>query len=162
MGLEVLNTFKSFQVNLAKKKNIQDLQNMVDSLFKKSRYYFDQKFQAEKINEFYKGWIEKAVLGLLDDECICLFEKEMPIGFCTIKYISSNSATIGLFGISKKYQRIGLSNYLLKNVNNILLDRGVQTLSVVTQGRNIEAQKSYQKAGFVSNSAQLWYHKWTK
>ena len=117
LGLEVLNTFKSFQVNLAKKKNIQDLQNMVDSLFK-SRYYFDQKFQAEKINEFYKGWIEKLYLGYWTTNVFVYSKKKCRL-ICTIKYISSNSATI-VYLEFQKISKIGLSNYLLKNVNNIL------------------------------------------
>lgn len=158
--LEEINLNKSFQVNLAEKKHIPDIQKMSTFFYKQSRYFFDRNFQSKKIVEFYKGWIEKAVLGLFDDECICIFDKKSPVGFCTIKYLSSNSATIGLFGISKKYQKMGLSNYLLKNVNNILFEKGIKSLSVVTQGRNIAALKSYQRAGFVSELTQLWYHKW--
>jgi ribosomal protein S18 acetylase RimI-like enzyme len=33
-------------------------------------------------------------------------------------------------------------------------------VSVVTQGRNVAAQRLYQRAGFVTASTQLWYHRW--
>jgi len=31
---------------------------------------------------------------------------------------------------------------------------------VVTQGRNLAAQRLYQRNGFVTASLQLWYHRW--
>jgi ribosomal protein S18 acetylase RimI-like enzyme len=37
---------------------------------------------------------------------------------------------------------------------------GVQRVSVVTQGRNVAAQKLYQSCGFTTCSVQLWYHWW--
>jgi ribosomal protein S18 acetylase RimI-like enzyme len=36
----------------------------------------------------------------------------------------------------------------------------VDTVTVVTQGRNIAAQALYQRRGFITQSQQLWYHKW--
>ena len=66
----------------------------------------------------------------------------------------------GLFGISKEHQKKGLANNLLSHINNILFVKGVNKISVVTQGRNISAQRAYQKAGFISKATQLWYHKW--
>jgi hypothetical protein len=31
---------------------------------------------------------------------------------------------------------------------------------VITQGRNVRAQRLYQRSGFVTASSQLWYHRW--
>ena len=35
-------------------------------------------------------------------------------------------------------------------------------VTVVTQGRNLAAQRLYQGNGFVTASLQLWYHRWFK
>ena len=131
-------------------------------MYKQSRYHFDENFSKTKINQFYEGWLEKAVLGLFDHECYCIFFNNSPVGFCTIRYTSLDHATIGLFGISKDHQNKGLSKNLLSYVNNILYDKGINKISVVTQGRNIAAQRAYQKSGFFSKRTQLWYHKWIK
>ena len=33
-------------------------------------------------------------------------------------------------------------------------------ITVVTQGRNARAQRLYQRAGFVTESVRLWFHRW--
>ena len=40
------------------------------------------------------------------------------------------------------------------------VDRRVQRLEIVTQARNTGSQSLYQKFGFRTQRAQLWYHKW--
>lgn len=149
-----------YSYNIADIKHISDLKEISNFLYKDSRYYFDSNFSKAKIDEFYEGWLEKAVLGLFDDECHCIFFNNSPVGFCTIRYNSQEDAAIGLFGISEEHQNKGLAKKLLSHVNNILFNKGINKVSVVTQGRNIGAQRAYQKAGFYSKATQLWYHKW--
>jgi ribosomal protein S18 acetylase RimI-like enzyme len=36
----------------------------------------------------------------------------------------------------------------------------ISRISVVTQGRNVLANRFYQKHGFILRSAECWYHKW--
>jgi ribosomal protein S18 acetylase RimI-like enzyme len=38
--------------------------------------------------------------------------------------------------------------------------RRIAKVNVVTQGRNVRAQRLYQKSGFATDSVMLWYHKW--
>jgi ribosomal protein S18 acetylase RimI-like enzyme len=37
---------------------------------------------------------------------------------------------------------------------------GADRVTVVTQGRNIAAQRLYQRCGFLTRSTGLWYHRW--
>jgi ribosomal protein S18 acetylase RimI-like enzyme len=39
-------------------------------------------------------------------------------------------------------------------------ERGMKDVSVVTQGRNAAAQRLYQRCGFITDSVQIWYHRW--
>jgi len=146
--------------NKAKEKDIPVLKDISIDLYKDSRYFFDTNFDINKAREFYQSWVVKAVQGTFDDECYCLYDNAQPIGFCTIKYGISDSASIGLFGLSKKYQRKGLSKKLLELVLNELINKKISRATVVTQGRNYLAQRLYQKAGFLTRSTELWYHKW--
>ena len=149
-----------FTVSLAGARDIEILKNIADNIYKTSRYFFDENFDREKVNEFYRRWVEKAVLGQYDDECYCLYFKGKVVGFCTVKYHFLHTASINLVGISKDYQTRGLARSLLGFVFNKLIDKGVSKILVVTQGRNYPAQRLYQRAGFLTKATELWYHKW--
>ena len=141
-------------------KDTPKLREMSKDIYRDSRYFFDGNFDVAKINEFYQSWVEKGVHGQYDDECWCLYDDVLPIAFCTVRYAKPESATIGLFGVDKRYQRKRLGKKLLYSVFNMLFDRGVHRIFVVTQGRNYAAQNLYQSVGFRTESTQLWYHKW--
>lgn len=144
----------------ASSKHVARLKRLTESMYKDSRYFYDGHFDVAKLNEFYANWIEKAVYGAFDDECLCLFDGDAPVGFCTVKYVGSGSANIGLFGMDPRYAGQGLGKCLLSNVFNRMIDKNVENVTVVTQGRNYAAQRLYQSVGFRTQSTQLWYHKW--
>lgn len=151
---------EGFTVLLAEARDIEALKNISGNIYQSSRYFFDENFDREKVNEFYRRWVEKAVLGQYDDECYCLYFMGNPVGFCTVKYNFLHTASINLVGISKDYQAQGLARSLLGFVFNKLIDKGVSKILVVTQGRNYPAQRLYQRAGFLTKATELWYHKW--
>lgn len=145
----------------AEQDAIVSLKEMVSGdFYKDSRYFFDGNFEIKKIDEFYQGWIEKGVLGEYDDECWCLYDNNMPVAFCTLKYAGNKRVNIGIFGIDRKYQGMGLGKKLLCCVYNMLMAKNIENIFVVTQGRNYEAQCLYQSFGFRTETTQLWYHKW--
>ncbi|MBA2735755.1 MAG: hypothetical protein H0U50_03095 [Pyrinomonadaceae bacterium] len=39
-------------------------------------------------------------------------------------------------------------------------ERNINQISVVVQGRNVKAQRLYQKNNFLTSSVELWYHLW--
>lgn len=150
----------SIRFGSAVESDIPELRKISENLYRDSRYFFDGNFEVAKVHEFFQGWVEKAVRGQFDDVCFCLFENELPIGFCTIKYNKMQSASIGLFGFATKYQGQGLATKLLYITFNHLLLKGISNINVVTQGRNYPAQRLYQSVGFKTFSTELWYHKW--
>lgn len=144
----------------AQEKDIPRLREMGEGIYRESRYYFDGRFDEQKINEFYQNWIEKGVRGTFDDCCYSLFERDKPIGFCTMRLAPGHAARIGVFGMSKDWQGRGLGRLLLNNVIKSAREQGAKTIHVVTQGRNYYAQRLYQSAGFRTYGNELWYHKW--
>ena len=81
-------------------------------------------------------------------------------GFITLKIKRPNLASIGLIGVNKNYQGNGYGSIIVKYLFYFLYKRNFKKLYVVTQGRNIKAQRLYQKNGFVIKSSEIWYHKW--
>lgn len=149
-----------FLLRKADEHDIPVLQAISKYIYKDSRYFFDNNFNREKVYDFYLGWVKKGILGQYDDECWCLCDKAIPVAFCTIKYKNSKTAAIGLVGVDVGYQSNGLGKKLMYSMFNRFVDKGIQNVFVVTQGRNYAAQRLYQSVGFRTYATQLWYHKW--
>lgn len=151
---------KDLVVRRANESDIETLIECGKDLYSTSRYYYDNNFNIEKLNEFYSSWISKAVLGTFDDYCYALCKDDLPIGFCSIKINKFNTASIGVLGINQNFSHLGFGRYMLNKVIQALFHDGVSYIDVVTQGRNYAAQRLYQRCGFITKSSELWYHKW--
>jgi ribosomal protein S18 acetylase RimI-like enzyme len=149
-----------YRFAIGTKADIPRLVDIASNQYGHSRYYFDGNFDKQKVIDFYRSWVEKAILGTFDSFSFVLYEGDNPIGFCTIREYKSHAAQIGLVGLDPAKRGSGLAFHLLENSLRELKERGVNQLQVVTQGRNYEAQRLYQRVGFVTRNVQLWYHKW--
>ena len=127
-----------------------------------SRYYFDGNFPKDKCKEFYQDWITKSVSGNFDDIVFVAEIGEEIVGFITCKRASRNLGRIGLVGVKKEKTGIGIGNVLMDAAFCWFAEQDVASIEVVTQGRNIAAQRLYQKNGFKAQKSELWYHKWMK
>jgi len=149
-------------VRKAQKKDIDALIECGKGIYYLSRYFYDGNFNIERVQDFYDGWIRKAVLGLFDDYCYALYNNGTLIGFCTINEGANGAASIGLVGVSSEYSGLGWGKYMLMQVHGLLFAEGVHYISVVTQGRNYAAQRLYQRCGYLTKKTELWYHRWAK
>jgi dTDP-4-amino-4,6-dideoxy-D-galactose acyltransferase len=157
---ERINIPEGYLIRKATKDDIGRLKKIAGNIYKLSRYYYDANFDQVKVSEFYANWIEKAVLGTFDHYTYVLCHGEAPVGFCSVREQRKNAASIGLFGMSADYSGKGLAQILLDATLQKLKENGIDYVEVVTQGRNYGAQRLYQRAGFVTKSTELWYHKW--
>ena len=141
-------------------KDISKLRKIGKDIYLDSRYYFDDNFKKSKVQEFYMNWVEKSVKKTFDDECYILLKKKNPIAYCSIKYLNNKESNIGLIGVDPEESGKGNGQIILNKVFNALYKKGIKRISVASQGRNYSAQRLYQKAGFLTSSTELWYHKW--
>jgi hypothetical protein len=150
-----------YSINKAVEADIPELEKMADSLYLDSRYYFDSNFEQPKVNEFYLGWLRKAVRGQFDDYCYVLRGTTgIPLAFCTIREDLNATVNIGLVGANSGNGFKGMGSVLLEGVLSDLRKEGWSKVVVVTQGRNYRAQRLYQRNGFLTRKTELWYHKW--
>jgi len=160
VGFASISSVRNWSFRRATKNDIPALEVMASDIYTKSRYFFDEKFEVVKAQEFYKGWVKKAVTGDFDDECWCLANGDDIGAFCSIRYVGNASAQIGLVGVQQSFAGRGMGRQMVEAVMVMLVAKGITDLVVVTQGRNYEAQNLYQSAGFRTKESQLWYHKW--
>jgi ribosomal protein S18 acetylase RimI-like enzyme len=127
-----------------------------------SRFYYDDHFSREQCGNLYEIWIEKAVH---DPRGVVLVAKisGRPVGYISCQITGGNSepqGQIGLIAVAADAQGKGLGRNLLDSALYWFAERGVKTVQVVTQGRNIRATRMYERSAFLTKTLQLWYHRW--
>ena len=103
-------------------------------------------------------WIERSCTGYAD--AVLVAERDgRPAGYITCD-LSHSYGQIGLLGVGEAWQGQHIGPALINGALHWFGERGIEWVQVVTQGRNIRAQRAYQRCGFVSAQMQLWYHRW--
>lgn len=125
-----------------------------------SRFYADRGFARDRCDELYRTWIEKSCRS----EATRVFTEGpmgRPAGYITCER-DGTAGSIGLIAVAPDRQGDGVGTRLVDAALGWFADNGVQRVTVVTQGRNVKAQRLYQGAGFRSCSVELWYHAWVQ
>jgi ribosomal protein S18 acetylase RimI-like enzyme len=125
-----------------------------------TRFYYDGNFPVERCDELYRIWIEKSCRGWAKNVLVATNQGEIE-GYITCHVNSAGSGQVGLVGVSEKAQGRGVGRALLANAIRWFSEEGVEVVSVVTQGRNVRAQRLYQRCGFTACSVELWFHRWS-
>lgn len=146
-------------VRRAKETDIPLLRQIAAKNHRDSRFYHDGKFPVERCDELYATWIEKSCRDYADTVLVADCG-EGAAGYLSCHLRKDDVGQIGLVGVSETCQGKGLGRQLLDESLRWFASAGCRKVEVVTQGRNIAAQRLYQKGGFLTGSLQLWYHWW--
>ena len=124
-----------------------------------SRFYHDTHFPRERCDELYATWIERSFRGYAD--AVLVAERDgRPAGYVTCHLNPAGVGSIGLLGVAAEARGQGVGGELVEAALAHFREHGMTRATVVTQGRNVAAQRLYQRHGFLTRSVQFWYHKW--
>ena len=123
-----------------------------------TRFYYDGHFSVEAADRLYETWIERSCTGYADAVLVAERDGQLA-GYITCD-LHDSYGQIGLLGVGEGWQGQGIGSTLINGALHWLSTRGVDKVQVVTQGRNLRAQRVYQRCGFVSAQLELWYHRW--
>ena len=125
-----------------------------------SRFAFDKNFGKIASERLYQAWIENATKGYADKIFIARCGKDgEAIGLMTCT-LQSDIANIQLAGVSLDYRKRSVGTALVQTALDWAKSEKCAKMHVVTQGRNVPAQRLYQQMGFFTKSVSLFYHKW--
>lgn len=155
-----LTQIDDLQIRESCPKDIPVLSKIAQTSYMHSRYYFDRHFSTEHCQRFYRDWIVKSTKGKFDDIVFVTLIHDQVAGFISCQKTTPNMGKIGLVGISQDFQGQGLGRHLVQKAIEWFRKENLPFVEVVTQGRNLNAQKLYQSCGFTSKRTELWYHKW--
>jgi dTDP-4-amino-4,6-dideoxy-D-galactose acyltransferase len=146
-------------VHLCTPMDVQALRAIARVSHHDSRFYHDSIFPISRCDALYETWIEKSCSGYADAVMVAEMDGE-PVGYLSCHLLGQSKGQIGLFGIKADLQERGLGRRLIDESLRWFRMQDRKEVTVVTQGRNINAQRLYQKCGFLTRSVQLWYHRW--
>jgi dTDP-4-amino-4,6-dideoxy-D-galactose acyltransferase len=126
-----------------------------------SRFYFDPGFPDERCDLLYQIWIEKSCRGEAESVLVAVDGSET-VGYVTCHLVEHKAGSIGLFAVAAHARGRGVGSRLVSAALRHLSEAGCRRVTVVTQGRNLAAQRMYQAAGFRTADVHLWYHLWSE
>jgi len=123
-----------------------------------SRFYYDRNLPDSLCDSLYETWIANSVQGYAQAVLVGEYQSQ-PAGYITC-HLSAPPGQIGVFAVAPEAQGRGLGQQLVLSALRWFQQQGVSEVTVVTQGRNVRGQRLYQKCGFSTRAAELWYHYW--
>jgi dTDP-4-amino-4,6-dideoxy-D-galactose acyltransferase len=127
-----------------------------------SRFYHDRHFDRRRCDALYAGWIETSCADPAGVVLVAAAADPAgpPAGYVTGTIGEDGEGRIGLFAVAADARGRGVGGALIAAVLDWFAARGADPVSVVTQGRNVRAQRLYQRFGMRTRSVELWFHRW--
>jgi len=126
-----------------------------------TRFFSDPHFPREKARELYSTWIQLECAGRAQAVLVATSSADHALAYISCHIDPAvGCGQIGLVGVSEAARGKGLGSALVLAAVDWFRQQRAKEATVVTQGRNVTAQRLYQRCGFVTRSVQLWYHKW--
>ncbi|HVU03684.1 MAG TPA: GNAT family N-acetyltransferase [Polyangiaceae bacterium] len=148
-------------VRAARDADLPELERIAGSVHGESRFYFDARFPRDRVDELYRIWIRKAVRE--DSAGVLVADAGAgACGYTTCRIRPDGVGEIGLVGVAESVRGRGLGKALSAAALRWFSARGAGTAEVVTQARNVTAQRLYLSAGFVPARFQVWYHRFAR
>ena len=150
------NSFDGFRH--AREDDLRALRTIARTSHRDTRFYFDGHFEQEKCDLLYATWIENSFRGFAQAVLVAEADGE-PAAYLTC-HLNDQGSQIGLVGVGEGHRGKGLATKLVRAFLSWSREQGARRALVVTQGRNLPAQRLYQRNGFITSSMDLWYHRW--
>ena len=142
----------------ARESDLPALRAIARSGHRDTRFYFDEHFDRNQCDLLYETWIENSFRGFAQAVLVAEAASE-PAAYLTC-HLNEQTSQIGLLGVAESHRGKGLATKLVRAFLSWSRHQGASRAIVITQGRNIQAQRLYQHNGFLPSSVELWYHRW--
>lgn len=146
-------------IRLAGQGDIVALRTAAAKAFSASRFRAPW-YQAQDSGRFYALWIEKAVLGTFDHQCLLAMGSQgQPQGFVSLRDLGNQEARIGLLAAFPGASAKGIGVRLMAAAIAWCGQNQLTRLRVATQIGNIAALRLYQRHGAIIESTAYWLYR---
>jgi dTDP-4-amino-4,6-dideoxy-D-galactose acyltransferase len=124
-----------------------------------TRFHADGRFDAGAVERLYAQWMRGSLDGTLADVVLVAQSRDELVGYITVSR-ERRLGRIGLVGVARVGRGAGVGRALVLCALRHCAAAGLEALEVVTQGRNVAAQRLYEACGFRVERTQIWFHGW--
>ncbi|PIJ50770.1 TDP-D-fucosamine acetyltransferase [Erwinia sp. OLTSP20] len=144
-------------IKIARSDNIPLLRAAAARLFVHSRFR-PPWFKLDDCQRFYACWIENAVTGCFDDQCLLALDHSGDIaGFVSLRRLDDDTARVGLLGALISGQ--GTGQRLIGAALDWARAQRLSRLRVATQTSNLAAMRLYTRCGGVPDGSSWWLYR---
>lgn len=142
----------------AEQRDIPMLKEVAAKIFSLSRFRAPW-YQSQDSGRFYATWVEKAVLGTFDHQCLLVNgDNGQPAGFVTLRDLGNSEVRMGLLAVFPGNTGRGIGSKLMSVAQQWCQHHQIQRLRIATQTSNIAALRLYTRSGaFIENTAYWLY-----
>lgn len=141
------------QAEIAAEGDIPRLRELAAQAFAQSRFRAPW-YADDASGRFYAQWIENAVHGTFDHQCLIFRDDKADIrAFVSLRQLNASEARIGLLAGR------GAGERLMQSALRWAHDRQLTTLRVATQMGNTAALKRYIQSGAIPESTAYWLYR---
>jgi len=148
-----------FRIEPGSADDLPRLEAIAIDVARASRYAADQRFPREDTERLYRTWIRNAWNGYVDAVLVAYAGDGEVLGFVCPK-MHGELCDLQLVGVASAQRQRRVGRGLVSAGIAWGCERGAARLQVVTQGRNVPAQRLYQQLGFLTTEVKLYYHLW--
>jgi dTDP-4-amino-4,6-dideoxy-D-galactose acyltransferase len=146
------------EIRAVKQADVEEISQLASRSHSDSRFYYDPHFSRERCDALYATWAQKSCHGYAD--AVFVAERQGRLAGYITCHNDKISGRIGLIGVAEWARGAGLGRNLIHASFHYFAQSQLNLVTVVTQGRNIGAQRLYQRSGFATRMLDLWYHRW--
>ncbi len=148
-------------VRLHDPADVEPMSTLSRGAFKGSRFYRDDHFPRRRCDALYETWLRKSCAGWA--QAVFLIGRQgRPDGFVTCHLDPGMAGRIGLIAVEPRSRGSGVGSRLIQAALYWFGKKGVNSVSVVTEGGNVRAIRLYEHSGFRADSLDVWYHFWPR
>ncbi|RRZ87541.1 dTDP-4-amino-4,6-dideoxy-D-galactose acyltransferase [Erwinia sp. 198] len=146
-------------IRIARKEHIPALREVASSAFARSRFRAPW-YKAEDSGRFYAQWVENAVLGTFDHQCLIAVNDQSELqGFVSLRELADGSGRIGLLATLPEAQGLGVGQRMIEAAIDWCRARRLTRLHVATQLGNLPALRLYHRCGGVIERTAWWLYR---
>lgn len=148
-------------IRIARAEQIPALRQAAAEAFIWSRFRTPW-YSAGDSGRFYAQWIENAVHGTFDHQCLLAVDEQGEMqGFVSLRELEDGTARIGLLAVLPASQGLGIGQRLMDAANDWCRARRLTRLHVATQMGNLAALRLYLRCGGVIERTAYWLYRKT-